>query len=119
MYLRFGGNNIIELTGAEQVELLVGETVNYFGSFIIVRDANSFWKHPQGFFNSLTQMGLAFDEFTVTIQTSTRVVYGPGVLYVNTPIAFFTTSSVLVARIEEALQGDPGNIPTPPPNQGI
>lgn len=119
IYLRFGQNNIIELTGAEEVQLEVGDNINYFGNFIIVRDENNRWKHPQGFFSPVNQLGLSFDGSTVAIKRQTQPkIFGKGVMYVNKQVAFYTTSVGLIERITDALEGDPGDIPTPPPNQG-
>lgn len=118
VYLRHGGQDIINLNTADKVDVEDGEWFQYFGNFIIVRRANSAYKK---IINHLNHLGLSFDGTTVEIITRTRQrTDGPGALYFNEDagVAFYTTSFTLIQRITDALNS-PGGQPTPPPNEGI
>ena len=101
-----------------KVDVDQGEWFQYFGNFIIVRRANNAFKKIINHFNRL---GLSFDGVDVEIVTSTiQRTNGPGALYFDESdgVAFYTTSNTLIQRITDALDM-PGNLPTPPPNEGI
>ena len=114
MYLRHGGQDIINLSTATKVDVEELEWFQYFGNFMIVRRANN------AYINKLNRLGLSFDGTNVKVITRTRQrTDGPGALYFNEDagVAFYTTSFVLIQRISDALN-IPGGLPTPPPDEG-
>ncbi len=118
MFLRYAGQDIINLSVAEAVELEVGEWFQYFGNFIIVRRSTGAYKKIISPLNR--RLALSVDGNTVQIKTSTQPnIFGPGMMYSDEDdgVAFYTTSTVLIQRIEDALS-DPGGLPTPPPEEG-
>ena len=118
MYLRYEGQDVINLSVADKEVLANGERFQYFGNFIIVRRVNNSFKR---IVNNLISLGLSFDGTTVQIVTTTqRDIYGPGVLYIDqgARVTFYTTSVNLIQRIASAL-GNPGSLPTPPPDEGV
>jgi hypothetical protein len=117
VYLRHGGQDIINLSTATKVDVEDQEWFQYFGNFIIVRRATNAYKE---IINRLNRLGLSFDGTSVQIITRTRQrTDGPGALYFNEDagVAFYTTSSDLEERISDALD-TPGGLPTPPPYEG-
>lgn len=101
-----------------KVDVDQGEWFQYFGNFIIVRRANNAFKK---IINHLNRLGLSFDGVNVEIVTSTiQRTNGPGALYFDESdgVAFYTTSDTLIQRITDALN-TPGDLPTPPPNEGM
>ena len=115
VFLRSGGVNIIEIVGAGRITVEADEWFQYFGNFIIVRRSTGAFKK---IINSLTELALSFDGVTVQIVTSTQPnILGFGELFDNSGTAFYTTSVTLIAQIDDALE-DPGDLPTPPPEQG-
>ena len=64
VYLRHGGQDIINLSTAGKVDVEDGEWFQYFGNFIIVRRANSAYKK---IINRLNRLGLSFDGTTVEL----------------------------------------------------
>ena len=118
VYLRYEGQDVINLSVADKEVLANGERFQYFGNFIIVRRVNNSFKR---IVNNLISLGLSFDGTTVQIVTTTqRDIYGPGVLYIDqgARVTFYTTSVNLIQRIASAL-GNPGSLPTPPPDEGV
>ena len=118
MYLRYDGQDVINLSAADEEVLANGERFQYFGNFIIVRRVNNSFKR---IVNNLISLGLSFDGTTVQIVTTTqRDIHGPGVLYIDqgARVTFYTTSTNLIRRIAGAL-GNPGGLPTPPPDEGV
>ncbi len=123
VYLRHDGKDIINLSTASKVEVEVGEWFQYFGNFIIVRRATGAYKK---IINRLDSLALSFDGTTVDIKTRTiQRTDGPGVMYFiegeiggDPGNAFYTTDATLITRIEDALDGSPGDLPTPPPYEG-
>lgn len=117
VFLRYNGQDVINLSAADKEVLVQGERFRYFGNFIIVRRVNNAFKR---IINQLNSLGLSFDGTTVQIVTRTQPdIFGPGVLYIHQSagVTFYTNNSNLIQRISDALN-NPGGLPTPPPEEG-